>query len=583
MDFFDALTMLGGLCMFLLGMNLMSTNLELCAGKRMSGLLVKATGTPLRGFLLGFAVTLVIQSSSATTVMVVGFVSAGMMTLQQSVGVIIGANLGTTITSWMIALTGLESDVFLLQMLKPSSFSPLLALVGIILLTACKSRRKKEVGLVLLGFTVLIFGIETMSDAVSGLRESPQFGQLLVTFSSPFVGVLLGTGLTAIIQSSSASIGILQALCSTGQVTFGLSIPILLGQNFGTCVTALLASIGATRDAKRAALVHLYFNLIGKTLVVGVFYLLNRFFDFPFLLSPASAADIALIHTVINLGAALLLLPFSKLLVALAKRTVRDEATPSRFQKLDERLLDTPAIALSNCEEVVGEMATLSVEAIQDSLRAFDSYTNELANRIREKENLADQYEDHVGSYLIKVSGHQQLSEKESSEATKLLRVIGDFERISDHAVNLLESVEEIREKKIRFTPEADAELRVLCSAVGEILLLARDAFRENDLAAAQDVEPLEQVVDGLRQEIRLHHTLRLQKNECTIEHGFVLSDILTNLERVADHCSNIAGCILESRNDELDMHRYLSDVRTESEDFRRRYHEYRQKYSLDN
>ncbi len=583
MDFFDALTMLGGLCLFLLGMNLMSTNLELCAGKRMSGLLVKATGTPLRGFLLGFAVTLVIQSSSATTVMVVGFVSAGMMTLQQSVGVIIGANLGTTITSWMIALTGLESDVFLLQMLKPSSFSPLLALVGIILLTACKSRRKKEAGLVLLGFTVLIFGIDTMSGAVSGLRDSPQFGNLLVTFSSPFIGVLFGTGLTAIIQSSSASIGILQALCSTGQVTFGLAVPILLGQNFGACATALLASIGAPRDAKRAALVHLYFNLIGKSLAVGIFYLLNAFLDFPFLGSPASAADIALIHTIINLGAALLLLPFSKLLVSLTKVTVRDEAVPSRFQKLDDRLLATPAIALSNCEEVVGEMASLSVEAIQDSLRAFDGYTNELANSVREKEDLADQYEDHIGSYLIKISGHQQLSEKEGSEATKLLRVIGDFERISDHAVNLLESVEEIREKKIRFTPEADAELRVLCGAVGEILLLARDAFRENDFAAAQDVEPLEQVIDGLRQEIRLHHTLRLQKNECTIEHGFILSDILTNLERVADHCSNIAGCILESQHDELDMHRYLSDVRTESEDFRRRYREYRKKYSIDN
>lgn len=582
MDFFDALTMIGGLCLFLLGMNLMSTNLELCAGKRMSGLLVKATGTPLRGFLLGFVVTLVIQSSSATTVMVVGFVSAGMMTLQQSVGVIIGANLGTTITSWMIALTGLESDLFWLQMLKPSSFSPLLALAGVILLTVGKKkRRRKEIGMVLLGFTVLIFGIETMSDAVAGLRESPAFGSLLITFSSPIMGILLGTVLTAVIQSSSASIGILQALCATGQITYELSVPLLLGQNFGACATAMIASIGAPRDAKRAALIHLYFNLIGKSLAVGIFYVLNAFLKFSFLANTADAAGVAMIHTAINFAAALLLLPFSKPLIKLTKLTVRDSAQPTRFQKLDERLLATPSIALSNCEEVVGEMATISVEAIQDSLRAFEEYNDELAERIHEQEHLADQYEDHIGSYLIKISGHQQLSERESSEATKLLRVIGDFERISDHAVNLLESVEEIREKKIRFTPDADAELRVLCSAVSEILLLAKDAFLENDLAAAQDVEPLEQVVDGLRQKVRKNHTLRLQKNECTIEHGFILSDILTNLERVADHCSNIAGCILESQHAELDMHRYLSDVRTESEAFRQRYHEYRQKYSI--
>lgn len=581
MDFFDALTMIGGLCLFLLGMNLMSTNLELCAGKRMSALLVKATGTPLRGFLLGFAVTLVIQSSSATTVMVVGFVSAGMMTLQQSVGVIIGANLGTTITSWMIALTGLESDLFWLQMLKPSSFSPILALVGVVLLTIGKKRRRKEIGMVLLGFTVLIFGIETMSGAVAGLREMPAFENLLVTFSSPIMGILVGTILTAVIQSSSASIGILQALCATGGITYGLSVPILLGQNFGACATAMIASIGAPRDAKRAALIHLYFNIIGKSLAVVIFYVLNAFLHFSFLADAADATGIAIIHTAINLGAALLLLPFSKLLVKLTKLTVRDDAQPTRFQKLDEHLLATPAIALSNCEEVVGEMAVLSVSAIQDSLRALDSYTDELAESIREKEGLADKYEDHIGSYLIKISGYQQLSERESSEATKLLRVIGDFERISDHAVNLLESVEEIREKKIKFTPEAEGELNVLCSAVGEILLLAKDAFVENDLNAAQDVEPLEQVVDGLRQKVRKNHTLRLQKNECTIEHGFVLSDILTNLERVADHCSNIAGCILESQRAELDMHRYLSDVRTESEAFRQRYQEYRQKYSI--
>ncbi len=580
MDFFDALTMIGGLCLFLLGMHLMSSNLELCAGRRMSSLLVKFTGTPIRGFLLGFAVTLVIQSSSATTVMVVGFVSAGMMTLKQSVGVIIGANLGTTITSWMIALTGLESELFWLKMLKPSSFSPILALAGILLLMICKSRRKKEIGMVLLGFTVLIFGIETMSDAVSGLREMTEFKQLLVTFSSPVAGILTGTVLTAIIQSSSASIGILQALCVTGEITYGFAIPILLGQNFGTCITAMIASFGASRDAKRAALIHLYFNLIGKSLVVALFYLLNLFLDFPFLSSPTSSFDIALIHTAINLAAALVVLPFGKLLVQLAKLTVRDATPQAEFQKLDEHLLTTPGIALSNCKEAVNEMAELSVEAMQSALHSFASYDHETAKAIRNKEESADRYEDRIGSYLIKIS-RQQLSERESSEATKLLRVIGDFERISDHAVNLLESVEEIREKKIQFSPDAEHEMQVLSEAVTEILLLTVRAFQQDNLSAADSVEPLEQVIDGLRQQIRLNHTRRLQKNECTMEHGFILSDILTNLERAADHCSNIAGCILETQHDEMDMHRYLSGVRSESEYFMQQYREYRQKYTL--
>ncbi len=581
MDFFDVLTMIGGLCLFLLGMNLMSTNLELCAGNRMSELLVKFTGTPVRGFLLGLAVTLVIQSSSATTVMVVGFVSAGMMTLQQSVGVIIGANLGTTITSWMIALTGLESELFWLKMLKPSSFSPLLALAGIILVTVCKNRRKKEIGMVLLGFTVLIFGIETMSGAVEGLREMPEFKQLLVAFSSPIAAVLVGTVLTAIVQSSSASIGILQALCSTGSITYGLAIPLLLGQNFGTCVTALISSLGAPRDAKRAALIHLFFNLIGKTAVVLLFYIFNAIFSFPFMGESLNSIHIAIIHTAINLAAAILFLPFGKLLVKLSRLAIREKAEQSELQKLDEHLLSNPAVALSNCKEAVGDMTSLAVEAMQDALVSFLEYTNDRAKSIREKEETADRYEDRIGSYLLKISGQQQLSERESSQATELLRIIGDVERISDHAVNLLESVEEIREKKIRFSRDAEREIRVLADAITEILHLTADAFHKDDLQAADSVEPLEQVIDGLRQQIRLNHTLRMQKNECTIEHGFILSDVLTNLERVADHCSNIAGCILETQHDEMAMHRYLSDVRAESEDFTKRYRTYREKYSL--
>lgn len=581
MDFFDALTLLGGLCLFLLGMNLMSSNLELCAGNRMSALLAKFTGTPLRGFFLGLAVTMAVQSSSATTLMVVGFVSAGMMTLKQSVGVIIGANVGTTITAWMIALTGLESDIFWLKMIQPSTFSPILGLIGIVMLMACKSRRKKEAGMVLLGFTVLFVGIETMSGAVAELRNSPAFPRILVSFSSPVAGVLIGTILTAVLQSSSASIGILQTLCSTGGITYGMAVPLLLGQNFGACVTAMLASFSASRDAKRAALVHLYFNIIGKTVIVAIFYILNAVCHFSFLNAPISSFQVALIHTALNLAAALVFLPCSNVLVKLTKLTVRDAARADEFQKLDEHLLSTPAVALSNCKEAVGEMATISASAMQSAIQAFHSYSHELAKDIREKEQLADRYEDRIGSFLIKVSGQHQLSKQEISEATMLLRVIGDFERISDHAVNLLESVEEIREKKLQFTKEAQHELNVLCSAVTEILDLAVSAFLSDDLTAADSVEPLEQVIDGLWQQIRLHHTLRLQKNECTMEHGFILSDMLTNLERVADHCSNIAGCILETRHNEMDMHRYLSDVRSESKDFKERYRAYRERYTV--
>lgn len=581
MDIFDLLTMLGGLCLFLLGMHLMSTNLELCAGKRMSALLLKFTGTPVRGFLLGLLFTLVIQSSSATTVMVVGFVSAGMMTLRQSVGVILGANLGTTITSWMIAMTGLQSNVFWLNMLKPSSFTPLLALAGILLLNVGKSQRKKEIGLVLLGFTVLIFGIETMSGSVSGLRDMPAFNTALRAVSNPFLAILFGTLLTMLLQSSSASIGILQALCVTGSITGNFAIPMLLGLNFGACITALLAAFGASREAKRAALVHLYFNLVGKSAVVGIFYIVSIFADFsPILNASLDPTGIALVHTAINLAAALLFLPLGGLLLKLVKLTVRDAAQPQEFQRLDEHLLSTPSVALANCRESVQEMAGYALEAMQNAIRSFVAYDHALAKNIRERESLIDRYEDHVGSYLLKISS-KQLSARESSESTELLRVIGDFERISDHAVNLLESAEEIREKKLQFSEEAEQELQTLCNAVNEILLLADRAFCENDGEAADSVEPLEQVIDDLRQEIRLHHTLRMQKNECSIEHGFVLSDILTNLERVSDHCSNIAGCVLETGHDEMDMHRFLSGVRAESESFLRQYHEYREKYTL--
>lgn len=580
MDVFDCLTMLGGLCMFLLGMNLMSTNLEQCAGKRMSSLLLKFTGKPIYGFLLGLIFTVVIQSSSATTAMVVGFVSAGMMTLQQSVGVILGANLGTTITAWMISLTGLQSDVFWIRMLKPTSFSPLLALVGIILVIASKSQRKKEIGMVFLGFAVLMFGIETMSGAVSGLKESPEFRDLLTAFSSPIAGVLVGTAVTAIIQSSSASVGILQALCSTGIITYKLAIPIILGMNFGACVTALIASLGTSKDAKRTAMVHLLFNLIGKTLVVVLFYVINLFVSFPFMSESMSSVDVAMVHTLLNLIAAVLVLPFNNVLVRMTKLFVRSSDEKNEFRSLDDHLLSTPAVALNNCETAVQEMAMFSINAMEDALMMLRQYEPNIAKSIRDKEELVDRYEDRTGSYLIKISA-QQLSEMGSSEAAKLLRLIGDFERISDHAVNLVESAEEMLEKKFRFTPEAEQELAIMEKAVSEILDLALKAFRDNDAKAAAAVEPLEQVVDNLRRQIRLNHTLRLQQSKCTLEHGFILSDILTNLERVSDHCSNVAGCVLETMHEEMDMHRYLSGIRSDNEDFSRMYRDYTAKYSI--
>ena len=580
MDVFDCLTMLGGLCMFLLGMNLMSTNLEQCAGKRMSSLLLKFTGKPIYGFLLGLIFTVVIQSSSATTAMVVGFVSAGMMTLQQSVGVILGANLGTTITAWMISLTGLQSDVFWIRMLKPTSFSPLLALVGIILVIASKSQRKKEIGMVFLGFAVLMFGIETMSGAVSGLKESPEFRDLLTAFSSPITGVLVGTAVTAIIQSSSASVGILQALCSTGIITYKLAIPIILGMNFGACVTALIASLGTSKDAKRTAMVHLLFNLIGKTLVVVLFYVINLFVSFPFMSESMSSVDVAMVHTLLNLIAAVLVLPFNNVLVRMTKLFVRSSDEKNEFRSLDDHLLSTPAVALNNCETAVQEMAMFSINAMEDALMMLRQYEPNIAKSIRDKEELVDRYEDRTGSYLIKISA-QQLSEMGSSEAAKLLRLIGDFERISDHAVNLVESAEEMLEKKFRFTPEAEQELAIMEKAVSEILDLALKAFRDNDAKAAAAVEPLEQVVDNLRRQIRLNHTLRLQQSKCTLEHGFILSDILTNLERVSDHCSNVAGCVLETMHEEMDMHRYLSGIRSDNEDFSRMYRDYTAKYSI--
>lgn len=580
MDLFDVLNLIGGLCLFLLGMNLMGEHLEKFAGSGLRSLLVKITNNPIKGFLVGLIVTAIIQSSSATTVMVVGFVSAGMMTLRQSINVIIGANVGTTVTAWIVSLSGIDGDSVWMQMLKPTSFSPILALIGIVLIMACKSRRKKDLGMILLGFTVLMFGMDSMSDSVSGLKDMPEFQNILTAVSNPVAGILVGAVVTAIIQSSSASVGILQALCSTGAIRYSAAIPIILGQNIGTCITAMISTFGASRDAKRAAFVHLYFNLLGTILVTGLFYAGHAVIGFPFYHDVMKSSDIAIVHTLFNIFCTCVFLPCGKLLEKLAVKTVREKTTVDEFRLLDEHLLSNPSIALAQCEETVRGMADISVRAMQDAISLLDEYNHETAGRIEEAESKADRYEDRTGSYLIRLS-EQELSEEESAEAAKLHRVIGDFERISDHAVNVMESAQELQEKKLRFSDRAASELAVMKAAVLEIMALSAKAFCENDADAAVRVEPLEQIIDDLRERIRLNHTLRLQKSECTIEHGFVLSDILTNLERVSDHCSNIAGCVLETGKDELDMHRYLASVRTESETYRRLLAEYREKYVL--
>lgn len=580
MDLFDVLGLIGGLCLFLLGMNLMGDHLEKFAGSGLRALLTKITNNPFKGFMVGLIVTSIIQSSSATTVMVVGFVGAGMMTLRQSVNVILGANVGTTITAWIVSMSGIDGDAIWIKLLKPSSFSPILALIGIALVMMSKNRRKKDLGMILLGFTVLMFGMDAMSDAVSGLRDMPEFQSILTAFTNPIMGILVGTIFTAIIQSSSASVGILQALSETGSITFSVAFPIILGQHIGTCITAMISTIGASRDAKRTGWVHLYFNILNTVLIGVLFYAVHAFVNFAFYDTIMDKVTIAVVHTVVNFVGTMFFLPMGRFLEKLAVMTVREKATEDEFRLLDEHLLSSPSIALAQSEETVRGMANEAVTAMQNAIGLLDVFSSDVAMEIEEAESKVDRYEDRTGSYLIRISA-QELSEDESAEAAKLQRVIGDFERISDHAVNVMESAQELREKKLKFSEQATKELAVLKAAVSEIMVLSSKAFCENDLEAAVRVEPLEQIIDDLRERIRLNHTLRLQKSECTIEHGFVLSDILTNLERVSDHCSNIAGCVLETSKDELDMHRYLASVRTESETYRKLLADYREKYTL--
>ena len=580
MDIFDVLALIGGLCLFLFGMNLMGDALERSAGNKLRSLLEKLTTNKAAGLLTGLAVTGVIQSSSATTVMVVGFVNSGLMTLKQAINVIMGANIGTTVTAWLLSLGGIESDNLFIQLLKPTSFTPILALIGIGLHMFSKSDKKKEIGTIFLGFATLMFGMDAMSDAVSGLRDVPQFQELFIMFKNPILGVLAGAILTAIIQSSSASVGILQALASTGQVSFGAAVPIIMGQNIGTCVTALISSVGTNKNARRAAFVHLFFNIIGTVIVLIVFSIVTAILKPAILDESATYMGIAVCHSIFNVVCTALLLPMSGLLEKLVYKLVPEDKQVEETPLLDERLLVTPPIALEQCEHRATDLAGFAADAIRDSLKVLSDYTPELAASIREKEELSDQYEDLLNTYLVKLSSHQ-ISAADSEEAAKLLKIIGDFERISDHSVNILESAEEMREKNIQLTPAAVRELSVICAAVQEITDLAHTAFLHNDLEAAAKVEPLEEVIDDLREKLRSRHIQRLQQGDCTIIAGFIWSDLLTNLERTADHCSNIAGCVIDMASENLNLHESLREMRTTSEEFKESYKNYHEKYSI--
>ena len=580
MTIFDVLTLIGGLCLFLFGMNVMGDALERRAGGSLKKLLAKLTQNKIAGFLTGLGVTAVIQSSSATTVMVVGFVNSGIMSLKQSIGVIMGANIGTTVTAWILSLGGISSDNMFIQLLKPTSFTPLLALIGTALLMFGKSSKKKDTGTILLGFATLMFGMDTMSSAVSGLADVPAFQNLFIMFKNPILGVLAGAILTAIIQSSSASVGILQALSATGQVSYGAAVPIIMGQNIGTCVTALLSSFGTNKNAKRAAIVHLSFNVIGTIIWLSVFSLISAILKPALLDASASYLGIAIAHSLFNIACTALLLPMSSLLEKLAIKLVPDTNKKDEIVELDEKLLVIPPVALERCNELVCEMAESSVVALKNGLNMLSRYDSAIAEEIRAAEEKADHYEDILGTYLVKLS-RNQISDSDSSEVSKLLKVIGDFERISDHSINVLESAEELKEKDMQFTPDAIKELEVLCGAVSEILTLSYMAFINNDLKSARDVEPLEQVIDGLKAKLRDGHIKRLKTGTCSIEAGFVWADLITNLERTADHCSNIAVCVIDAAENNMNIHQSLKNMKDGNSYFDARYSEYSKKYMI--
>ena len=582
MTIFNVFTLMGGIAMFLYGMDLMGKALEQTAGSKLQGILSTMTSSPIRGLLLGMAVTAVIQSSGATTVMAVGFVNSGLMELHQAISVIMGANVGTTVTGWLLSLSGLEGDSFITQMMNPNAWSPILGFIGIWMYMIGKDR-KRGVGKIMLGFAILMAGMNTMSHAMSPLADEPWFMDLFLSFKNPILGVIAGAVLTAVLQSSSASVGILQALTSTGAVTYSTAVPIIMGQNIGTCVTALISSVGANKNARRAAMVHLYFNIIGVTLFLAVFYGANLLLDFAFVNETVTAWGIAVVHSIFNLTATAVLLPFANGLEKLAILTIPDDAEKESFALLDERLLNTPAVAVERARAATADMAELARVGVVQAMSLTHKWDDSLAQKVREEEEKVDKYEDALGTYLVKLSS-REMSHADSQSVNTLLHTISDFERISDHSVNVLSSAEEIHAKSIAFSKDAQEELQVLEGAVQDVLSRTTDAFRKGDLHMAGKVEPLETVVDELVRAIKARHVARLQTGSCSIEYGFVLEDLLTNYERVCDHCSNVAVAQIEVAQDSFDTHAYLNDLRygnetKESEQFQRRLDRYRERY----
>lgn len=587
MDLFGILTMIGGLALFLYGMNVMSEGLSKLSGGHLEKILEKLTAGPVRAVLLGAGVTAVIQSSSATTVMVVGFVNSGIMKLSQAIGIIMGANVGTTITSWILSLSGIQGSNAVLKLLKPSSFSPVLAVVGVAMIMFAREEKRKDIGNILVGFAILMFGMETMSDAVAPLADVPAFTSILTMFSNPLMGILAGALLTAVIQSSSASVGILQALSVTGAIRFSTAIPIILGQNIGTCVTALISAAGANKNARRAAIVHLYFNIIGSILFIVVFYTANALIGFSFMNEAVSPANIAVVHSIFNISATLVLLPFTKGLEKLAYLTIRDDPESEKgegretYTLLDERFLSRPGFAVAQCKNVASDMADLALKAFVISLELLTGYDEEKAKEVIRLENEVDRYEDELGSYLLKLSDNE-VSTKDSRTMNLILHCMNDFERISDHAVNTMESARELRDKNLVFSDKAQKELEIYSEALKDILYMAVFAFQKEHLPTAYEIEPLEEVIDHLSEKLRDKHINRMRKGKCTIEMGFVLTDITTNFERVADHCSNVGICLIEVSQNEYETHGYALTVKEKDiAEFNEKCMHYEKKYAL--
>ena len=581
MDLFDVLALMGGLALFLFGMTIMGQGLERSAGSRLKTILEKLTSNPLKGVLLGLGVTAVIQSSSATTVMVVGFVNSGVMSLRQAIGIIMGANVGTTVTSWLLSLNAIEGDGIFMRLLQPTSFSPILALIGVFLYMSGKNSKKKDIGTILLGFAVLMTGMDAMSDAVSGLRDVPEFANILTMFSNPILGVLAGAVLTAIIQSSSASVGILQALSSTGTVAYSSAIPIILGQNIGTCVTAMLSSVGTNRNARRAAAVHLYFNIIGTSIFLCLFYLLNALIRFPFYSLPIDELGIAQVHTVFNITCTVVMLPLARALEKLACLTIRDEpGKQDQFQLLDERLMVTPSIAIRQCKILAMDMTALARESVTKAMECVSAFSEEKAALVAENEQMTDVYEDRLGTYLVKLSS-QRLSAEDSHEISKLLHSISDIERISDHALSIAITARTVAQKQMQLSQQAQAELDVITAAVHEVLSLTEQVFDADDAVLAQRVEPLEQVVDYLSDSLRSRHVQRLQEGACSVDQGLVFTDLLSDYRRISDHCSNIAAAVIELQHNAYDTHKYLGALKKGNENFSQLYESYMAQFPL--